>query len=117
CELVGVHLATALVVGFAVLARRVQLLQTPLIVEDGVSGLVVAMGGMFDQSALGLLEALGLSATCFLNWTHCRVALVGSAAAADLGCFSGRLLGLLLLIRLVCTHRLLLSEDTTGGAR
>jgi hypothetical protein len=86
-------------VSIAVLATSVWLLVGALIVKDGVSGLIVTVGGVFDQGALGFLETLGLAAAGFADRAPGRVALFTPTVAADLGCFSGGLLGLLLLIR------------------
>ena len=92
--------------GFEILATlRKRGIKTPVMlltsrdaVEDRVRGLLVAVGGVFDQLALGLLEALR-DATAGLGHRQLGgVELLLSAHAADSRGFCGSRVGLFLLV-------------------
>ncbi len=106
CSIVGAPpLAAELVVAGLLVVGAGRLLGAPLLVQDPVRRLFVGVRGVFDQSLLGLLEALALATAGLDDGAFNRIEVLFAGDAADPGGFPGRFVCLVLLpLQLLLGH-------------
>src|SRR5437588_338589 len=101
CSLIRLDSGAALMVGFAEVVGVVQLLHLSLMMQRRECRLFVAVRRVLDQLALGLLKALGLSASALRDRSPRRIGDLIGDAPADVRRFGFGEPHLLLVLELV----------------